>query len=181
MPKSNAKRDRAAVASDANILRCRLPEVAKPPINVVIEPRRHFLDETQRRIRKEGSPVVLDRDKGEILLAYLANGRGTVRSEVLRLTDLGDIPIPVPSEEVLRRVFDLTAAEARLAQGMARGDTLEEIAFSLGIKMSTARTQLGAVFAKTQTRRQPKLVVRLMRLAQLTERLAELSDRNRES
>jgi len=62
---------------------------------------------------------------------------------------------------VLQRVFDLTHAEVRLAQGIARGDSLEEIAGGLRIKISTARTQLASIFAKTQTRRQAKLVALL--------------------
>ena len=81
------------------------------------------------------------------------------------LADLNDIP--VPGEHVLQRVFDLTNAEVRLAQGVARGDSLEEVAAGLGIKISTARTQLASIFAKTQTRRQAKLVALLGRLAQL--------------
>ena len=60
--------------------------------------------------------------------------------------------------------------EAHLAQGIARGDTLEEIATSLGIRMPTARTQLAAVFAKTGTRCQAKLVAILTRLALLVGR-----------
>jgi hypothetical protein len=42
---------------------------------------------------------------------------------------------------------------------------LDEIAAELGIKMTTARTQLAAIFAKTDTRRQAKLVAILTRLA----------------
>src|SRR5262249_273014 len=75
--------------------------------------------------------------------------------------------ISVPSEHLLRRVFDLTNVEARLAQRVARGDGLEEVAARLGIKISTARSQLASIFAKTKTRRQAKLVAVLGRLAQL--------------
>jgi DNA-binding CsgD family transcriptional regulator len=76
---------------------------------------------------------------------------------------------PVPSEDRLRQVFDLTPAEARLAQGLARGDTLEKVAEQLQIKITTARTQLAAIFAKTRTHRQPGLVALLSRLAHLDE------------
>ena len=84
----------------------------------------------------------------------------------LNLVDLGDIP--VPSEGWLRRVFNLTQAEARLAQAMTRGNALEQVARALRIKMPTARTQLAAIFEKTHTRRQPALVARLTRLASLS-------------
>jgi DNA-binding CsgD family transcriptional regulator len=80
----------------------------------------------------------------------------------LTLSDL-----PVPSEARLKALFDLTTAEARLAQRLARGDSVEEVALELSIKMTTARTQLAAIFAKTDTRRQAKLVAILSRVAHL--------------
>ena len=61
----------------------------------------------------------------------------------------------------------MTAAEARLAQLLACGDSIDEVAQKLDIKMSTARTQLAAVFSKTDTRRQAKLVALLGRIAHL--------------
>ena len=75
--------------------------------------------------------------------------------------------LPVPSEARLKALFDLTTAEARLAQRLARGDSVEEVAQELSIKMTTARTQLAAIFAKTDTRRQAKLVAILSRVAHL--------------
>jgi len=77
------------------------------------------------------------------------------------------LDLPVPSETRLKALFDLTAAEARLAQRLARGDSVEEAAQALGVKMTTARTQLAAIFAKTDTRRQAKLVAILSRVAHL--------------
>ena len=75
---------------------------------------------------------------------------------------------PAPSEKLLAEVFGLTPAEARLAQRIARGDSLEDIAADAGIKMPTARCQLASVFGKTGTHRQPKLVALLCRLAYLS-------------
>jgi DNA-binding CsgD family transcriptional regulator len=75
--------------------------------------------------------------------------------------------LPVPSEARLKALFDLSGAEARLAQRLARGDSVEEVAQSLSIKMTTARTQLAAIFVKTATRRQAKLVAILSRVAHL--------------
>ena len=77
------------------------------------------------------------------------------------------INLPMPSEGRLRKLFDLTPAEARLAQRLACGDSVEEVAQALHIKMTTARTQLAAIFAKTDTRRQAKLVAILSRIAHL--------------
>ncbi len=74
---------------------------------------------------------------------------------------------PVPNQRGLQDLFDLTAAEAKLAQLLACGDSIDEVAQKLNIKMSTARTQLAAVFSKTDTRRQAKLVALLGRIAHL--------------
>ena len=75
---------------------------------------------------------------------------------------------PTPSEELLAELFGLSPAEARLAQRIACGDSLEDIAAGAGIKMSTARSQLASVFCKTGTQRQPKLVALLCRVAHLS-------------
>ena len=95
--------------------------------------------------------------------SYLDCRRDGEDSDVKR--DILDFP--VPSLKRLQELFDLTAAEARLAQLIACGDSVEEVAQKLSIKMTTARTQLAAVFAKTDTRRQAKLVAILSRIAHL--------------
>jgi len=106
--------------------------------------------------------------------------KGTLTTMTMyRFFDQGDAPaisdlwdgerlrLPAPSEPMLRRLFGLTPAEARLAQALSRGDGLAEIAQALAIKMPTARSQLAAIFGKTQTNRQPQLVALLVRLAHL--------------
>ena len=90
-------------------------------------------------------------------------GRPTDRDILGALSDM-----PMPSEALLRRLFDLTPAEARLAQALARGDSLEQVAQALNVKRTTARTQLGAIFGKTQTSRQAQLVAILSRLAHVS-------------
>lgn len=77
------------------------------------------------------------------------------------------LDFPLPSEAQLRALFGLTPAEARLAQLLASGDTLEEVAEKLAIKLSTARSQLSVIFSKSDIRRQTKLVAILSRIAHL--------------
>jgi DNA-binding CsgD family transcriptional regulator len=128
--------------------------------------RRRLLERINDRFENDVSPVLVARDGGRQLIAFKLRKSDTEHDRTaVALADLNDIP--VPGEHVLQRVFDLTNAEVRLAQGVARGDSLEEVAAGLGIKISTARTQLSSIFAKTQTRRQAKLVALLGRLAQL--------------
>lgn len=67
-------------------------------------------------------------------------------------------------EEVLRRSFGLTQAEARLAAVLWEATVLKEAAGRLGISLNTAKTQLAAVFAKTGTGNQTALIKRLSAL-----------------
>jgi DNA-binding NarL/FixJ family response regulator len=99
----------------------------------------------------------------------IRKGRGQPRPARNATSEIGPaaIDLPMPSEGSLRKLFDLTPAEARLAQRLACGDSVEEVASTLHIKMTTARTQLAAIFAKTETRRQAKLVAILSHVAHL--------------
>lgn len=60
--------------------------------------------------------------------------------------------------DLIQGLFDLTTAEARVANGILSGQTLDEIARAAGLSKETTRTQLKSVFAKTSTRRQAELV-----------------------
>jgi DNA-binding CsgD family transcriptional regulator len=58
----------------------------------------------------------------------------------------------------LRDRFGLTAAEARFAGEIVKGDGIKAVASRLGVSAATARTHLVRVFAKTGTHRQAELV-----------------------
>lgn len=64
----------------------------------------------------------------------------------------------IASARQLMAMFGLSAAEARLARALCHGDTLEDHAQAQGVKITTLKTQLRSVFAKTQTDRQVTLV-----------------------
>ncbi|MER9124256.1 helix-turn-helix transcriptional regulator [Mesorhizobium sp. M0959] len=70
---------------------------------------------------------------------------------------------PSPAGTVLMSCFGLTRAEAKLAGMLAGGDCLITIAEHLSITYETARNQLKAVFAKTETHRQSDLMALLSR------------------
>ena len=65
----------------------------------------------------------------------------------------------------LSRVFGMTASEARVAERLARGESVAEIAATMNISVETVRTHLKAVFLKTGTRRQAELSALLGRLS----------------
>jgi DNA-binding NarL/FixJ family response regulator len=62
------------------------------------------------------------------------------------------------SREMVRRLFDLTPAEASLALALANGLTLDEAAGQLHIRKNTARAHLRAIFSKIGVTRQTTLV-----------------------
>jgi len=65
------------------------------------------------------------------------------------------------SQASLYSWFHLTPAEGQIALKIASGKTLAEIAEARGTSISTARSQLKRIFAKTGTHRQAELVVLL--------------------
>jgi DNA-binding CsgD family transcriptional regulator len=62
------------------------------------------------------------------------------------------------SAPILRSAFGLTAAEATLASSLAEGFSLSDVARRTGVCISTLRSQLSMVLAKTGTSRQGHLV-----------------------
>ncbi len=70
--------------------------------------------------------------------------------------------------DLLEGLFDLTTAEARVANGILSGRSLDDIAIASGLSKETTRTQLKGVFAKTATKRQAELVSLLSASATLS-------------
>lgn len=71
--------------------------------------------------------------------------------------------------DVLREVYGLTAAEARVANFLLEGKDLRGAAAQLSIEWTTARFHLKRVFAKTGTRRQTELMRLMLTLPATTE------------
>lgn len=63
-----------------------------------------------------------------------------------------------PRADILRALFQLTPAEAALAQLLAEGFSLDEAGEQLGITRNTIKSRLRSVFDKTGTQRQAALV-----------------------
>lgn len=66
------------------------------------------------------------------------------------------------SNEVIRRLFDLTRSEARLALLLANGMSLDEASEQLNIRRNTVRAHLRTIFSKMGVTRQTELVVMVM-------------------
>jgi DNA-binding CsgD family transcriptional regulator len=113
-------------------------------------------------------PIVLKCDDGSPVIVHVmpipegAQALFLGASVVLLFARLGPGPHPAPA--LLSKIFGLTPAESRLASALTDGGTLLEAAKGLNISWETARTQLKAVFLKTDTHRQSELVALLSRL-----------------
>ena len=70
-----------------------------------------------------------------------------------------------PPVELVQALFDLTPAEARVARSLASGKTVEDIAADGGVSLSTVRTHVRGVLAKTGCDRQVEVVALLAGIA----------------
>jgi DNA-binding CsgD family transcriptional regulator len=71
----------------------------------------------------------------------------------------------LPADQ-LRALYGLTPSESRLAAQLTAGADLRASAAGLGITYATARTQLAAIFRKTETSRQGELIKLLLSTVQ---------------
>ncbi|GJD51332.1 hypothetical protein OPKNFCMD_4086 [Methylobacterium crusticola] len=114
-------------------------------------------------------PVAVPREGGPPLVVHAAPLVASGQEPFRRARAVLLIRDPAEAGEVgdalLRQAFGLTAAEARLANALARGRDLAEVAAAGGTTVATLRSQLKAVFAKTGTHRQAELVALLVRMA----------------
>lgn len=82
---------------------------------------------------------------------------------ILFITDPGNRT--APDAGLLKQLYGITPAEARLAAALCCGETLLDAARRCKISEATARTQLRGVFEKTGTHRQADLVRLLLSIA----------------
>lgn len=66
-----------------------------------------------------------------------------------------------PPVELVRSLFDLTPAEARVARGLASGKTVDELAGDASVSANTVRAQVRGVLEKTGCQRQTDVVALL--------------------
>jgi len=125
---------------------------------------------TDGELVKAPRPVILPRRNSvrplvATMVPIVGHAHDVLRlvAAIVLLTDLGARP-QGPALATLQQVFGLTRAEARLAQQIAIGETLPEIASESGLSRETLRSHLKSVFNKTGTTRQAELAVLLAKL-----------------
>lgn len=70
-----------------------------------------------------------------------------------------------PSPELLRSLFDLTAAESNVARKLAAGLSVETIAEEGGVSINTVRTQVRKIIEKTGCKKLPEVVSMISNLS----------------
>jgi DNA-binding CsgD family transcriptional regulator len=70
-----------------------------------------------------------------------------------------------PDLAILRELFALTPAEARVTGRLVLGRSVEEIASESGVSVETVRSQVRSILAKTNTGRQGELISLVLRMA----------------
>jgi DNA-binding CsgD family transcriptional regulator len=91
-------------------------------------------------------------------MALGVDARSLPGADDARSADLAGLP----DTARLRAEFGLTKAEARLALRLAQGSSLASAAQAFDVKLTTIRSQLQQIFAKTGTSRQSELVAMLL-------------------
>jgi DNA-binding CsgD family transcriptional regulator len=113
-------------------------------------------------------PVAILRPGRRAMAVYAVPLSGVVRDvlaavrAIVVIRDLEECS--QPPEAHVRNLFGLTSAEAKLATRVASSEQLEHAADELGIAYQTARNQMQAIFAKTDTHRQAEIVALFARL-----------------
>ncbi|MCC6452617.1 MAG: helix-turn-helix transcriptional regulator [Acidobacteria bacterium] len=117
--------------------------------------------------RRDGDPdagaiCLLRRPSGDRQLQLLASPIGETTGnddDCLTIIFLCDPERSVRvSEAVLRKLYDLTPAEAAVASRLAKGESVEQICDHLTITANTCRTHLKRIYSKTSTSRQGELI-----------------------
>jgi DNA-binding CsgD family transcriptional regulator len=119
----------------------------------------------------EQSPLALERKlSANALIVRVLPGPGLdcwesngQRTALLKIYDRD--PDMVVDEKALVSIYGLTRGEAALATKVVQGKSIEIAAEELCISPHTARTHLKRIFMKTDTHRQPELVIRMLMMA----------------
>jgi DNA-binding CsgD family transcriptional regulator len=126
---------------------------------------RHAIEALDRHDKAPRSFAVRDENAQAAMVAHVVPVRGEARDILMQSTGvliLTPVTRPnAPPVELIQSLFDLTPAEAKVARGLAAGDTLEEIATANNLSRNTIRSQLRGALEKTGSRRQAELVALL--------------------
>lgn len=115
-----------------------------------------------RQVRSTAARIAFDEPPLVVHLVPLRGGaRDVADSDGVLVMIANASNASMPDADVLRLLFDLTPAEARIVRLLIDGQTLAAAAAALTISINTARVHLRSVFSKTGVSRQVDLVTML--------------------
>lgn len=127
---------------------------------------RNAVDTARGRIAKAGAALSVPRAHRMPLTLEVAPLRPTLpvfgEQQPCVMVFIRDSEAPIGVTR-LRELFGLTRTEGAVAAALGRGKSLEDIAASMGIGLSTVRSHLKRILAKTGTHRQAEAVALLAR------------------
>ncbi len=135
-------------------------------------PATRFAQLVERACAKTAAGGVIEFDAADgsgaahLLVLPLTMPAGTGQPAALMLVQRGGVPDH--TQQLLRHVYQLTPAEARLTQLILDGQPPGRAASVLQVSVATIRTQLSSVLKKTGAQRQSDLVRRLSPLLLLS-------------
>lgn len=142
------------------------------PLKALVRDAAIGIDTADGRLRRQGQGVLRNaRHQVDLVVAihplppsHVAHAEAAVMFvQALTATSSGGLM------DLLRRAFELTAAEAALATALYRHADLAHAAQACGITPATAKTRLQSIFAKTGEHGQAALMRLLAALAQVSE------------
>jgi DNA-binding CsgD family transcriptional regulator len=110
-------------------------------------------------------PIAASSDRAAAILHVLplrgdAHDLFSGAAAMVILTSIG-MSVNAPDMPLLRALFDLSPAEAKLAAALSSGRTLKQAADDARVRVSTARSYMENIFRKTGTHQQSQLVALL--------------------
>ncbi|GKQ51273.1 helix-turn-helix transcriptional regulator [Bradyrhizobium sp. Ce-3] len=127
-----------------------------------------LLCDAMAKVDRDDTPSVRSfpvRNRDSAMIAHVVPIRGSARdifSRCVAMLMLTPVTRPeAPSVDLIRSLFDLTPSEARVARGLAAGQTVNDIAAESGTSTNTVRTHVKVVLTKTGYSRQADVVALL--------------------
>lgn len=116
----------------------------------------------EARLARQGLGIPLHTDAGTpgaLHVLPIRPGRGGMDDKAIAAVFVASADTPfVPPTDIIRSLFDLTIAEARVFERIVGGHTVARTASDLGIAHSTAKTHLLRIYNKLGVNRQSSLI-----------------------
>lgn len=107
------------------------------------------------RLPRPGAPALC------LTVAPFHPPQGHLRQRPCALVLARDPQAQAVAAPALQQLFELTQAEAQVAQSLAQGDAIDGIATKAGVSINTVKTHLHHIYDKTGTARQGELIAML--------------------